>query len=82
MPFTQVVKVPLITAATRNAIDQLFPGVLTVSTVPVIEDEKTAVALATKMAEQSLIKYEYVSKVLSVEDTPEGWTVSFRIAGD
>lgn len=82
MTFTRVVKVPLVTAAARNAIEQLVPGVLTVATIPLIEDERKAVAVATAMVEKSLVKYEYVSGVLGVEDTAEGWTVSFRIAGD
>lgn len=63
-------------------MEQMVPGVSAFSSIPLIEDEKTAVKLCTDKLNKELDRYEYVSEVLTVEDTAEGWTITVRIAGD
>lgn len=82
MPYQRAVKVPLITAAAKDAIEQMVPGISTFATIPLIESEAKAVQIATDRLNKTLNRYEYVSAVLTVEDTADGWTVNFRIAGD
>lgn len=82
MPYQRVVKVPLFTAAMKNAVEQMAPGISTFATLPLIESKKKAVELAQDKLNRSLDRYEYVSEVVNVEDTAEGWTITVRIAGD
>lgn len=82
MPYQRVVKVPLITAAVKNAMEQMVPGISEFSEIPLIESEAKAVQIATDKLNRTLDRYEYVSEVLTVEDTAAGWTVTVRIAGD
>lgn len=82
MPYQRVVKVPLFTAAMKNAVEQMAPGISFFATFPLIESEKKAVELVTDKLNRTLDRYEYVSEVLNVEDTAEGWTITLRISGD
>lgn len=82
MSFKSTVKVPLVTAQTVHGFNQMVPGLSTVVTIPVIETEEQALVAATKIATDRLVKYEYISRIDSIEDTGEGWTVIFHCAGD
>lgn len=82
MSFKKTVKVPLVTSAMKNAIEQIAPGISTVTSIPVIESQETALKFAEEIAKKQLVKYEYISRLESVEDTAEGWTVVFHCAGD
>lgn len=82
MSFKSTVKVPLITAQAVHGFNQMVPGLSKVVTIPVIETEEQAIAAATKMVEKNLVRYEYISRLEKVEDTGEGWTVTFHCAGD
>ena len=82
MSFKSTVKVPLVTAQAVHGFNQMVPGLSTVATIPVIETEEQAIAAATKIATERLVKYEYISRLEKVEETAEGWTVVFHCAGD
>lgn len=82
MSFKRTVKVPLITAAVRNAFEQMVPNSGAFVSIPLIENEREAVKQAKLICEKSLVKYEYIKGVENVEDTYEGWTVQFLICGD
>lgn len=82
MSFKHMVKVPLITAQTVHGFNQTVPGLSTVANIPVIETQEQAIAIGTKIADSHMVKYEYVSRVDSIEDTAEGWTIVFHCAGD
>lgn len=82
MPFTMRVVVPRIPASEVVELEARFPGLSSLVTIPVITEMEAVEKAAEKIANRSLVRYEYVKNVESVEETPTGWLVVLKISGD
>lgn len=82
MPYTYRVVVPRITVDSISEINKKMPGFSGMVTVPLIQCKEDAIKVATAQTHKRLSTSEYVSKTETIEETPTGWEIIFRISGD
>lgn len=82
MSYTMNVTVPRITAATIASFEAQAPGLSGFVKIPVITEPHEAWKAAEAMANKTLPRCEYVSKVETITETATGWVVTMKIAGD
>lgn len=82
MSYTKNVTVPRITAAMVAEFEAKAPGLSAFVKIPVVTEPHEAWKAAEAMANKTLPRYEYVSKVESITETATGWIVTMKIAGD
>ena len=82
MSYTKNVTVPRITAAMVAEFEAKAPGLSTFVKIPVIAEPHEAWKAAEAMANKTLPRYEYFSKVEAIAETATGWVVTMKIAGD
>lgn len=82
MTYKTSISIPRITAAQVAQLEAIVPGIGTVAPIPVIETETQAVTVGSELLRKSLLRYEYLARLESVEDTDSGWLIEYVVAGD
>jgi hypothetical protein len=75
----RTVTIPRISNYSISTLEKMVPGVTLVAPIPLIETEEKAVDVATRIIEDSLVRYECIKEVKEVMVLSTGWLITFSI---